>query len=256
MLDPRSVLQTAGRYLRSHPDEIRRALRNALGLRLGLPLDAFRWLASELMRGEAPMELELESRPPGIFVAGNVELAGSLVRASAVLFIDRVVIDETQIRFELRVESMQLVPLEGKKSPLNALLRATMLDLSRPGDLIEHLPGIPDVIVEAHDNRLIIDLAKVPRIAEDPRLRQIVGFLSALVTVDAVQSDEAHLDLRFRPIPRGVSSAIEAVDELIVRPAVARVDRELTARVPGLRRRLSARVHRVMGVFGVHSADS
>lgn len=247
------MLQSAGRYLRKHPQEIPRALRNALGWRVGLPLDAFRWLADELLRPSEPIELAIETRAPGLFVAGNLRVAKTLLRASADVFVDRVVVDEEQIRFELRVESLQLEPMGEHKTPVSALLRSKVLDLSRPGDLIQQLPDLPEMIVESHDNRVVLDLRKAKAVVEDPRVQKLVAYLSALLTVDGIESEDDHLDLRIRPIPRGIRSALGAIDALAVTPARERLREELAQRVPGLRRDLRAKVHRLRAALGAES---
>jgi hypothetical protein len=40
--NPKILAQTAAQYLKAHPEEIVRAVKGALGLRVGLPLDALR----------------------------------------------------------------------------------------------------------------------------------------------------------------------------------------------------------------------
>ena len=46
--NPKQLLRVAGNYLKSHPEEIWRAVKGAAGLRFGLPMDALRYLIREL----------------------------------------------------------------------------------------------------------------------------------------------------------------------------------------------------------------
>ena len=92
------ALSAAGDYLRRNPGEITRAIRNLLGLRAGLPIDALRWL---LELGAKSGKLEdpvLTEVPPGIRFTATIDAMGTPVRASAVIYIDRLVIDPEQIR--------------------------------------------------------------------------------------------------------------------------------------------------------------
>jgi hypothetical protein len=46
---PGDVLSAARHYLRSHPEEFSRVIRNAIGMRFGVPLASFRWLTEKSM---------------------------------------------------------------------------------------------------------------------------------------------------------------------------------------------------------------
>ena len=45
MQELKAVLEAGSKYLRDHPEELLRALRNLLALRFGVPLDALRFFA-------------------------------------------------------------------------------------------------------------------------------------------------------------------------------------------------------------------
>ena len=82
--NPKLILRDAGEYLKQHPEEIWRAVRGALGLRFGLPMDALRYLAREFGGGKkAPKDVEIGAAPPGIRLAMTVDLMGAPVRAAA-----------------------------------------------------------------------------------------------------------------------------------------------------------------------------
>ncbi|MEP7126098.1 MAG: hypothetical protein ABJE95_34515, partial [Byssovorax sp.] len=71
--DPKILFHEATEYLKQHPEEIFRALRGALGLRLGLPMDAIRYLVRELGGGKnAPKDVVIEAAPPGVRVGLTV----------------------------------------------------------------------------------------------------------------------------------------------------------------------------------------
>jgi len=50
MLDTRALLTATVEYVRRNPEELVRALANAVGLRFGVPIAALRWLSSQARR--------------------------------------------------------------------------------------------------------------------------------------------------------------------------------------------------------------
>jgi hypothetical protein len=150
---PGDVLTATRRYLRSHPEEFSRLIRNAIGLRFGVPLAAFRWLAAQLASGDQVEDVEIGAVPPGLRMAATVDLMKTRVRAGAVLYIDRIYLTGDEMRVELRLEDVSLIPVDTKKSQIAALLVTRSLDLSRPGDLVQHLPDMPDMIVDSDPRR-------------------------------------------------------------------------------------------------------
>jgi hypothetical protein len=245
MIRPVTALRAASRYLRQHPEEISRAFRNAIAMRVGVPLAAFRWIAEEAIDPEKVEAVEIEATPPGLRLAGSFDLMKTRVRGGAVLYVDRVIISATELRMELRVEEVVMTPLEPKKTQISALLRAQALDLSRPGDLVANLPDMPPMIVEAIGNRISLDLMKVPRLAKDDRVRHALGMMTSLVTLDRMQSEEDHFDLSFKPIPQGVSGVVEAIGDHVLGPAMGAVKSLLPGDLGG---ELEAGVNRVVDV--------
>lgn len=244
MLSPLSALRAASRYLRQHPEEISRAVRNAVGMRFGVPLAAFRYLATALLDHQKVEDVEIEAVPPGLRLAGSFELMKTDVRGGADLYIDRVAIGPNELRVELRLENVRLVPTSPKKTQISALLNANALDLSRPGDLVNNLPDMPELIVGASGNRLALDLMRVPKLARDARVRHALGMASSLITVDRMETESDHFDLAFRPLPRGLSAVVEAVGEHVLGPAVDGVKALVPAQIRG---ELEAGIGKVVG---------
>jgi hypothetical protein len=224
MVEPRRAVESMVRYLTAHPEEIGRFVRSGLGLRLGVPLAAFRWILAEVTK-DAGLEAQLEVDPPGLQFGATVDRMGTKMRITAALFVQDIDIDDRQIRIELRVEDLNIDILSHEKTQLSALIKSRALDLSRPGDLLAELPDIPPVVVMAKGNRFAIDLMRSDRFGE-PRLREIVGLLSSLITVKEVRTEKSeHLDVSFRALPRGPRSAGRAMRDVVVEPGVSRARR-------------------------------
>ena len=211
MPDKKEILAAAGGYLKQHPDEIVRALRNAAGLRLGVPLEALRWLAAQAKGKRAPKDVELEAVPPGIRASATVNAMGTPVRAAATIFVERVSVNAEELRFELRVRDVSLKVLDGKTdSPLAGLLNSGALDLSKPGDLVGFMPKRPPVLVEAQGDRLVIDLKKHPKLSNG-KAERVLQLITPLVTVLGISTDPGHLDVSLGAFPEGFAQAISAV---------------------------------------------
>lgn len=211
MPDKKAILQAASGYLKDHPEELVRALKSAAALRIGLPLDALRWLAAQAKGRRAPKNVEIEAVPPGLRVTATVDAMGTPLRASFVVFIDRVRVNAAELRFEVRVADLQLKVLdETSESPLAGLLKSGALDLSKPGNLVGFMPKRPKVLVEAQDDRIVLDFKKHPKL-QNGKADRILGFVTQLVTVRSIESDSNHLDVGLGAFPEGVSEAINAL---------------------------------------------
>ena len=217
----RSALEAAAFYLRRHPEEIYRSVIGLVGMRASIPVAALRWLAGEALAGAAEdNQVVIEAVPPGLRIGGTFEAMKTRLNAKATIFVDRVLVDEAHARLDLRLEDINIEVLSDTKTQIGALIRSGALDVSQVGDLLAELPDIPGFIVDAHGNRLSIDLMRHPTLRENPRLQEIVGLVSSLVTVRALETDPSHVGVRFRPLPRGVLEAVEQVGDHVIEPGL------------------------------------
>jgi hypothetical protein len=195
-------------YMRRNPREVARTIRSLIGLRLGVPLDAVRWFGEQASNSGKAEDVEIDSVPPGIRVAATIDLMKTTVRASSIVYIERMVVNGEQIRVEVRLEKVALQLVEDSDSPVAMLIKSGALDLSRPGNLVRHLPDRPPFLIEAIDNRIVLDLMKHPKIAKDERLRRAAAVLLPLVTVRSIQTDPEHLDVALRAVPAGLGEVV------------------------------------------------
>jgi len=203
------VLEAAASYVRRHPEEVLRVLRNAIGLRFGVPIVALRFLASNLDGKRAPKDVEIAAVPPGIRVAATLDLMGTTVRASAVVIVQALKLDAETLRVEIRLREVGLKALDDRQeTPIAALLKSGALDLSKPGNLAAYMPKRPALLVEARDDRIVLDFMKHPKLASDARLKRALHALSPMVTVSAIESDPEHLDVALRALPDGLSEVV------------------------------------------------
>jgi len=210
--DPKAILRHATSYLKEHPEEIIRAAKGMLGLRIGVPLDALRYLAKELGGGKKmPKDIEIESAPPGIKIAMTVDAVGSTLRVSLVLYVEEIAIGPTEIRIGTRISDLHLKVLDGFQTPVAALVQSGALDLSKPGNLVAFIPKRPPMIVDAKDDRIVIDAMKIPKLAENPKIKRVLGVATPVLTVKAIKSRDDHLDVHLGASLGGIPTAVAAV---------------------------------------------
>jgi hypothetical protein len=208
------MLAAAGGYLRRHPEELVRAVKNAVGMRFGVPLDALRWLSAQGKKG--PRDVELEAVPPGIRLAATVPLMGNQVRASGVAFIERLELSATALRIEVRLADVALALVEeAPDSAVATLIKSGALDLSNPGNLAKYMPKRPAMLVEAHDDRIVIDLMQHPALLDRGKAGKLVDLITAFVAIRGIETDWDHLDVLLRLFPEGVPSALERIRRVL-----------------------------------------
>ncbi len=66
-------------------------------------------------------------------------------------------------------------------------------------------------LVDAHDDVIVLDVMKHPKLAENAKAQRMIDALTAFVTVKGIETDSGHLDVLFSAFPRGVAGALAAV---------------------------------------------
>jgi len=211
---PKKAVLAAGEYLRRHPEEVIRAAKNALSLKVGVPVPALMWLAKELGGTKVPPDLAFQARNPGLFVSASLRLMNTPLKGGATVIVERVELRPEALLVDVRLEDIQLKvtdPMAG--TPVAALLQSGALDLSRPGDLLAYFPKRPEMVVEARGNVLTLDLLKHPKLSKD-RARRLVAVAVAIFGVEEIRTEGQHLDVAFAAFPGGASEALHQLKQL------------------------------------------
>lgn len=211
MLNPKAVLSAAVGYLRKNPDEVVKAASNATSLKFGVPLASLRWLAGQIQGKKAPKEVEIDSTPPALRFSAVIDAMGTPLRAGASIKIDEVHISADSIRVGIRLRDVKLAVLSDVESPVSMLVRSGALDLSKPGNVVKFLPKKPPAIVEAEDDRIVLDLMKVPKIAANKALRKALSVIAPVLGVGAIETDDDHLYVKLKATPAGLGEALGAL---------------------------------------------
>jgi hypothetical protein len=217
MVKPRAVIQAAAKYVRKNPDEVVRAAVNAAGLKFGVPLAALRYLAEQMPAGKkAPKDVTIGATPPALRLSAIVDAMGTAVRASAAIRVEEVSMSPEAMRVTVRLRDVKLELVGDSDSPVATLIKSGALDLSKPGNLVKFIPKRPPAIVEAEGDRIVVDLMKVPKVAENLRLRKALSIITPVLGVGAIETDRDHLYVKLRASPLGL---LESVNALRTRPA-------------------------------------
>jgi hypothetical protein len=212
MLDARAVINFTVDYIRKNPDEILKAAVNAAGLRFGVPLAALRWLSSQAkLPRKAPKDIEIGSAPPALRLSLSVDAMGTPVRASFAIKIDEIDLSPQAMRVGIRLSDVSLKLLGESDSPVATLIKSGALDLSKPGNLVKFLPKRPPAIVEAEDDRIVLDLMRVPAISGNFALKRALEVVTPMLNVRAIETDRDHLYVALKASPRGLPAAIAAL---------------------------------------------
>jgi hypothetical protein len=223
MPTPQETVDAVRSYLRGHPEELGRAVRSALGLRFGVPLAALRWLGQQAERSGKVEDFHIDSVPPGLRLSGNLDAMNTPIRASAIIFVERVVFNDEELTVALRLEEVMLKLNGDSDSPVAALIKSGALDLSNPGTLVNFMPGRSPVLAEANGNRIVLDLMRDPNIGKNPLVRRAVSLLTSFVTLHGVETDTKHVDIAFRALPTGLGGAARSLRKNIVMPSMSRL---------------------------------
>jgi hypothetical protein len=211
MLKPRDLFKAAFGYVRRNPDEIVHAAVNATSLRFGVPLAALRWVAEQLPTGKrAPTDIEIGSVPPAIRLGGTIDAMGTSIRATASVRVDDIQMSGTSVKVGLRVKDLKLELIGESLSPVGTLIKSGALDLSKPGNVVKFLPKKPDFIVEADDDRIVIDLLKAPKLAENAMFRRILATVTPVLNIGSIETENDHLYVRLKASPSGLPQSLEA----------------------------------------------
>jgi hypothetical protein len=212
MVKPRAIVQAAAQYVRKNPDEVVRAAVNAAGLKFGVPLAALRFLADQMPAGKkAPKDVTIGATPPALRLSAVVDAMGTAVRASAAIRIEEVAMSPESMRVTVRLRDVKLELVGDSDSPVATLIKSGALDLSKPGNLVKFIPKRPPAIVEAEGDRIVVDLLKVPKLAENPRLRKALSVVTPVLGIGAIETDRDHLYVKLRASPLGLLESVNAI---------------------------------------------
>ncbi len=205
LIDPKDALRSAARYLQQNPDVFKRLATNARDYKLTIPLDALRYVARKAEgKKNAPRDVVVEATPPGLTISGLVAVMGTTLKFSATIRVDDVSVTQQEVRFQVKLGNVKLGVEGDGSSPVAALIKSGVLDLSKPGNIARYLPNRPASIVEAEDDRVVIDLMKDEKLTKNPKFSRAIALVTPVLGVRHIGTDGDTLVVELLPRREGV----------------------------------------------------
>src|SRR4029079_7240810 len=135
-------------------------------------------------------------------------------RAGASIRVEQIEVSEGKFKVTLRLSDVTMKVLGESFTPGAGLIKSGALDLSKPGNLAKFMPKKSPVLVEAHDDIIVLDLMQDAKIAANERVRGLLGTLTPVVQVSGMTTEGDFLILQLRASPFGLPRAINAARQL------------------------------------------
>lgn len=206
-----TVLLAGFEYVRRNPLSVVTVARHAARMRAVVPLDVVRWGLSRI-KNEMVSDFSVSAQPPGLGLGVTVNVMGNRLRVGAVLHIDEIQVGKGLLRVEVRVKGLTVDALDGNGGgPIQALLSSGAIDLNKPGKLLAFLPKRPALLVEADDDRFVLDLMQIRALAKNPMLARMAGLISPVLSIRDVATAGDDLLIGVRITPSGLPSALASL---------------------------------------------
>jgi hypothetical protein len=189
----------------------------ALGGRIAIPLSGVRSRVEELSNDLA---LRIEAANPGLRVRGQAHALGAPIVFSARLDADGIRVEGDARTVTIRLSDVELSTDENAPGPLAEAIRDGMIDTENPATLIGNMMPLPDAIVLAEGQEVIVDLRKLPAIERDQRLRNALAAVTSYLCVTEIEAKDDSIVLELGLLPGGAKEAALSTARAALTPVV------------------------------------
>jgi len=194
-----------------------RLLMQALGGRVSIPLSLIR---SRLAKLSEKVALEIEAESPGLRVRGEAHALGAPIDFSARVDAEGVHVEGEQRTIRIRLSDVELSTTKDAPGPLADAIRNGMIDTGNPATLIGNMMTLPDMIVKAEGQDVVIDLMRVGAIERDETLRAAFAAATSYLCVTGIQIADDAIELRLGLLPGGPREAALSTARAALTPMV------------------------------------
>lgn len=202
---------------RLDPAQALRLAMQAFGGRISIPLSLVQSRLAELSEKVA---LEIEPVSPGLRVQGEAHALGAPISFAARIDADGVHIEGERRTIRIRLSEVELSTREDAPGPLADAIRNGMIDTNNPATLIGNMISLPDMIVEAQGQDVVVDLMRVPAIQRDEMLRAAVAAATSYLCVTGIRVSDDAIELQVGLFPGGAREAALSTARAALTPAV------------------------------------
>ncbi len=206
------LIKSLGRYAASHPRLVGEIARHAFNRRLAIPLDLVRWGATLIPSGDkSPKDVTVIAQSPALGLGATANIMGTELRVDAALLIDAIDATNEAVKVTFRVKDLRASVLNNLQGNLAKLLASGALNLSKPASLLNFVPKRPPAILEAKEDRFVIDLLRFPQLAENPAFQKALRAVTPILAIGDIRTEGDLLLIGLRANPRGLKESLQAL---------------------------------------------
>jgi len=199
------------------PARALRLMAQAFGGRVSIPLSLLRSRMADLSEKVA---LEIEPVSPGVRVQGEAHALGAPIGFAARIDADGVHVEGEQRTIRVRLSEVELSTTQDAPGPLADAIRNGMIDTDNPGTLIGNMISLPEMVIEARGQHVVIDLMRVPAIQRDEMLSAAIAAATSYLCVTGIHISDDAIELQLGLLPGGVKEALLSTARAALTPAV------------------------------------
>jgi len=199
------------------PARALRLLAQALGGRVALPLSLVRSRIAGLSDGVA---LEIEAASPGLRIEGKAHALGAPIQFAARIDAEGVRVEGEQRTVRIHLSEVSLATTDDAPGPLADAIRNRMIDTENPATLIGNMVSVPDMVVSAEGQDVVVDLMKIPAVQRDEMLRAALAAATSYLCVTGIRVADDAIELELGLLPGGVKEAALSTARAALTPAV------------------------------------
>ena len=202
---------------RVRPGQVARLLVQALGGRVTIPLCIVRQRLGGL--GDK-VALHVEGADPGLRVRGEARALGAPIRFSARVDADGIRVEGNARTASILLREVTLATEDDAPGPLADAIRNGMIDTANPATLIGNMMPLPDMIVRAEGQEIVVDLMKVPPIDADAMIAAGFAAVTSYLCVTRIEIADDAIVLHLGLLPGGAKEAALSTARAALLPAV------------------------------------
>jgi len=164
--------------------------------------------------------LEIEPASPGLRVQGEAHALGAPIGFAARIDADGVRVEGEQRLVRIHLSEVRLWTSDDAPGPLADAIRTGMIDTANPATLVGNMITLPDMVVAAEGQDVVLDLMKVPAIQRDELLRAALAAASGFLCVTDIAIEDDAIELRLGLLPGGLREAALSTARAALTPAV------------------------------------
>lgn len=202
---------------RLEPAQALRLIAQTLRGRVSIPLSLIR---SRVAGMSEKVAIAIDAEGPGLRVRGEAQALGAPIGFAARIDAEGIRIDGERRTVRVHLSEVSLTTTEDAPGPLAEAIRTGMIDTANPATLIGNMITLPDMIVSAEGQDVVLDLMEVPALRSDEVLRAAVAAASTYLSVTGIGVSGDAIELQLGLLPGGVKEAALSTARAALLPTV------------------------------------